>query len=157
VTTVTTPRPVPDIDDLSARLTGFRLPGGEVRVPPHEAWLGHEAMGVTPPDGGVLDPLWILVVGLRGMGIGIGGIIDLAEGDPAAGVLFGELGLVQREVLRTDTTYRVSGRITSVVRRTGRRAGTFDQVSFVLELHAGDEPTAHATVTSDFLFMRAPA
>jgi hypothetical protein len=39
-------------------------------------------------------------------------------------------------------TYRVSGKVTSVDRKTGRRAGTFDIVGYELCLYDGQEHVA---------------
>jgi hypothetical protein len=144
----------PDIEALQARLAGYQFPGGTVRVQPHEAWLGHDAMAVPPAQAGTLDPLWILVVGLRGMGVGIAKLADLAGAGPKDTMLFGELGLEQHAVLRTGVDYQVSGTIVAVSRHHGRRAGLFDQLDFHLKI-SGPDGAAHAEVSSSFLFRRA--
>lgn len=144
----------PEIETLRDRLTGHRFPGGTVCVQPYEAWLGHDAMCAPPARDGVLDPLWILIVGLRGMGIGIAGLAELADAGPDDTVLFGELGIEQHTVLRTGVEYRVSGAIAAVSRHSGRRSGLFDRVDFVLEVHGADG-AVHARVSSSFLFQRA--
>lgn len=150
-----TPHAVPDIEALRGRLVGHRFPGGTVVVEPYEAWLGHDAMRSPAVDRQHLDPLWVLVVGLRGMGTDIAGLIELAGAAPEDGVLFGELGLRQDAVLRPGVEYDVQGGIVDVTRRRGRRAGAFDTVSFRLELRADGEPVA--AVSSSFLFPRAGA
>lgn len=155
--TVMDPRPgspPPDVDDLRAALVGYRFPGATVRIDPYEAWLGHDAMCVPHHDGGLLDPLWILVVGLRGMGIGIGGVIELGRAGPDDSVLFGGLELEQDVPLRASADYRVSGAITGVERHAGKRAGVFDQVTFTLDIRAETGMLA-ARATNSFLFRRA--
>ncbi|WP_214103364.1 hypothetical protein [Acrocarpospora catenulata] len=138
--------------ELSDRLVGYRLPGGRVRIEPHEAWLGHEAMRADPDDG-VLDPTWILVAGLRGMGTTIAELIGLADARVEDGVLFGEVALSQIVPLRPATEYTVAGEVTGLDRRTGRRSGVFDVLTFRLDLH---EPagTVAASATSSFVLVR---
>jgi hypothetical protein len=144
----------PDVNDLRAALVGYKFPGITVRIEPYEAWLGHEAMCVPHRDDGLLDPLWILVIGLRGLGIGIGGVIELGQPGPDDGVLFGGLGLEQHVPLRAGADYRVTGAVTGVERHTGKRAGVFDRVTFALDI--GDGTGAiHARATNSFLFRRA--
>ena len=146
--------PAPDVDELRAVLVGHRFPGATVRIEEYEAWLGHDAMCVPHRDDGRLDPLWILVVGLRGLGIGIGGVIELGRPGPADSVLFGGLELEQEVPLRTGVDYRVSGAITGVERHVGQRAGVFDQITFTLDIRAGTGGLA-ARATNRFLFRRA--
>jgi hypothetical protein len=144
----------PDIDRLRAGLVGHRLPGGTVRIEPYEAWLGHEAMCAPHLPDGMLDPLWILVVALRGIGVGIAGVIELGELGPDDGVLFGELDIEQRVPLRTGVEYRVSGAITGVDRHIGKRAGLLDQVDFTVDVY-GEDGELHARARNSFLFRRA--
>jgi hypothetical protein len=155
--TVTHPGPdwsPPDVDDLRVALVGHRFPGATVRIEPYEAWLGHEAMNVPHRNDGVLDPLWILVVGLRGMGTGIAGVIQLGRPGPGGSVLFGGLEIEQHVPLRAGADYRVTGAITGVERHTGKRAGMFDQVDFTLDIR--DQAGARqARVSNSFLFRRA--
>ena len=66
--------------------------------------------------------------------------------------MLGETELVQREPLWLDTPYQVSGRITAIERRVGRRLGTFDMMPAHLKLslaEARDEPVA--TCTNSFV------
>jgi hypothetical protein len=144
----------PEIETLQGRLTGYRFPGGTVRIQAHEAWLGHDAMAAPQAPAGTLDPLWILVIGLRGMGVGIAELAELAAAGPDDTMLFGELGLEQHTILRTGADYRVSGSIAAVTRHHGRRAGLFDQLDFHLDI-SGADGAAHAEVSSSFLFRRA--
>lgn len=143
---------IPPLADLRDRLVGHRFPGGTVTVEPYEAWLGHNAMRSPSAGSDLLDPLWILVVGLRGMGTDIAGVIELAAAGPEDGVLFGELGLRQDTPLRPGVEYRVQGGIVDVSRREGRRAGVFDTLAFELELSQAGIPVA--AVSSSFLFPR---
>jgi hypothetical protein len=143
---------IPVLEALRERLVGHRFPGGTVTVEPYEAWLGHDAMRSPSAGTDTLDPLWILVVGLRGMGTDIAGVIELAGATPEDGVLFGELGLRQEVPLRPGVEYGVRGGIVDVTRREGRRAGVFDTLTFELELDEAGSTVA--AVSSSFLFPR---
>lgn len=144
----------PDLVDLQERLVGHTFPGGSVTFAPYEAWLGHDAMRSPNAGGAVLDPLWIFVAALRGMGIDIAALVELAGATPD-GALLGELGLRQDAPLRAGVEYGVTGGIVDLTRRTGRRAGVFDTLTVELELTDGGRPVAG--VTSSFLFPREAA
>lgn len=140
-------------EERRRRLVGYRLPGGEFRVQPHERWLSHDAMlnwNIPEP---LLHPSWILLGGLRGMGISIDDLIRLADSEPEAGVVFGETELEQFEPLEAGRRYLVSGEITDLRRRTSHRAGVIDLLDFRLDVksEAGDLVATH---TETFVFPR---
>ncbi|MDV7353666.1 hypothetical protein R4282_11670 [Rhodococcus oxybenzonivorans] len=143
-----------DVDeDLRARLVGYRFPEGTCTIPAHESWLGHQAM--RAPDGAVeeLNPLWPLIIGMRGMGVSIADLGKLVEMGPQDSVMFGELEIEQVAPLTIDIKYTVDGIITDITRHHGRTAGTFDIVTFVLTLTDPCRETV-ATVTNSFVFIR---
>lgn len=143
---------IPSVEELNRRLRGYRLPGGEVTVAPHEAWLGNDAMAVASP-GGAMNPVWFLVIALRGMGTTIGHLVELAETTVADGLLFGELHIEQRVPLQPGVRYRVTGTIDSITRRTGGRIGTFDILAFTLEV-VDPAGTVSGKVTCSFILPR---
>lgn len=146
---------VPELAELRARLIGHEFPGGEFSVEEHERWLSHEAMKSPPIKPPLLHPVWVLLGSLRGMGMTIEELVALADVSPD-GVLFGETELEQLEPLRTGVRYAVSGRIVSLERRQGKRAGTFDVLAFRMEISGtgDDEGRLAASSTQSFLIMR---
>jgi hypothetical protein len=58
------------------------------------------------------------------------------------------------EPVRIDTTYRVDGGIIDVVRKSGRRAGTFDIATFELRLIEPSTDQQVAVSTTSFIFPR---
>jgi hypothetical protein len=143
----------PLFEALRTRLIGHQLPGGEFRAQPHERWLSHDAMlapGIPEP---LLHPSWILLGGLRGMGMSIDDLIRLAGSDPDAGVVFGETELEQFEPLGADHRYLVSGEITDLRRRTSRRAGVIDLLDFRLDI-SNEAGELVATHTETLVFPR---
>jgi hypothetical protein len=140
------------VEELRRRLVGHRFPGGRFRVAEHERWLSHDAMQageLAPP---ALHPVWILLGGLRGMGISIGELVELADATPEDGVVFGETTVEQLRPLQRDVEYTVAGEIIDVRRKRGRR-GVFDLVTFELRLADGAEAVAVNSQT--FVFPRA--
>lgn len=142
----------PDIDRLRADLIGCRLPAATVRIEPYEAWLGRWAMCAPPVADGPLDPLWILVIALRG--VGIAAMIDLGRPGPHDAVLFGGLDIEQHVPLRVGVDYQVDGSVTAVDRHTGRRIGLFDQVDFTVDI-LSEGGVLHGRAGNTFLFRRA--
>lgn len=137
---------------MRARLVGYAFPGGPFTVEEHERWLSHEAMKSPPIPAPQLHPVWIVLGSLRGMGMTIEELVGLAGMEPGAGVLFGETEVEQIRPLRAGVAYSVSGGVTSLERREGRRAGTFDILTFRMELAERGETVA--TCTQAFILMR---
>jgi hypothetical protein len=144
---------IPRITDLEQRLVGRPFPGGTFVVEDYERWLSHDAMQAPPLPAGVLHPAWIVLGALRGMGLTIDELTELAGATPDDGVVFGETDYEQHALLRSDTEYTVRGGVTSVTRREGKRVGAFDVV--VLELTIEDPDGALAAVSrQSFIFFR---
>lgn len=144
---------IPDLDELRAKVVGQKLPGGTFEVAEYERWLAHDAMLAPPLPPGVLHPVWILLGVLRGMGVSIEELVAVADARPDDGVLFGETTLRQDRPLRTGVRYEVAGQVTGLARRTGRRAGTMDLLTF--ELSVAEPGGALAAVSSQtFVILR---
>ncbi|MBO9577909.1 MAG: hypothetical protein J7480_03960 [Microbacteriaceae bacterium] len=147
---------VPDIDALRERAVGHRFPGGVFRVAEYERWLSHDAMHSPPIAGRILHPVWILLGALRGMGVTIDELTALAEAGAHDGTVFGETVMEQHAPLQAEVEYVVRGGVTDLVRRTGKRAGLMDLMTFRLELvDPGGEVAAVSEQT--FVFPRRSA
>lgn len=143
----------PDLDTLRQRLVGLKIGGRSVTVPPHEGIIGHRAFGWVAEEDTNLHPVWATLLGLRGMELSFERLFELAEGSAADGIFFGEAGVdITREITVGDT-YQVSGLITEIVRRHGRKAGTFDVLTFELYLKTPSGELA-ATASNSFVFVR---
>jgi hypothetical protein len=139
------------LDALRERLVGHELPPGEVVLAPYETRIGDDAMRMPASAGPDLNPVWLMIAGLRGMGTSIEGIVGLADGSLADGVLFGELEIDQLVPLRAGTSYRVRGVITDLIRRSGR-SGVFDVLVFRLVLST--RGVDHGQVECSFVLRR---
>lgn len=139
------------IDDYS-HLVGHRFPGGSVTIPGWLDWLWRDAVLADPRAEGVHPGLAYLAA-VQGSGVTFQDIFDLAEASAESGPMFGEQTLTFAEALRADVQYAVEGEITEVVRKHGRRAGTFDMLTFELRLR---DPAGEvvATNVNTFIFPR---
>jgi hypothetical protein len=144
---------IPSIADLERRLVGHAFPGGPLVVEDYERWLSHDAMQAPPLPAGVLHPAWIVMGALRGMGVTLEELIELAGATPEGGVVFGETDYEQHAPLRSDSPYTVRGGVASVTRREGRRAGTFDVLVIELTIEDGDGAPV-AVSRQSFIFFR---
>ena len=135
-------------------LVGRPFPGGRYTVASWRAWLTADAVGDDPWDEHPHPVLaWMASVG--GMGLTWDELFAWFGAAAADGPMFGEHRTTVHTGLRRDATYDVTGRIVSVDRKTGRRAGTFDVVGYELDLHEGDEHVA--TCWNSIVFPRRDA
>jgi hypothetical protein len=140
------------LEELQA-LVGTSFPGGSYTIEPYQHWLMMDAVGGTPVREGTAHPLYAYYGALAGMGLSVDELFGLAGATADDGPMFGEAEIEVLRPLRIGATYTVSGAITTVQRKEGRRAGVFDIVTFCLELRdAGGEVAAVST--NSFIFPR---
>jgi hypothetical protein len=142
------------MDEAALRsVIGYEFPGGAFTIEPYEHWLMCDCVGAEPTRTGTANPMYVYYAALRGMGISLDDLFALVDATAEDGVMFGEAAIDVDEPLVIGATYRVSGRITDVVRKSGKRAGVFDIVTFVLDLH--DPSGSHVGAsTNSFVFPR---
>jgi hypothetical protein len=142
-------------DDYS-HLVGHRFPGGRARV---DDWLDALWCDATlserhPPHA---HPGLAYVACLEGSGVSIQDLFDLMEADADSGAMFGEQRLEYLAPVVIGRDYEVEGEVTSVVRKHGRRAGTFDMLTFVLRLREPGAAEPAVVNTNTFIFPRPEA
>jgi hypothetical protein len=140
------------VEELT-ELVGKPFPGGSYTIEPYRHWLMQDAVGGPATRSGVASPMEVYYGALAGMGLSVDELFALVGATADDGPMFGEAGIEVRRPLRIGATYRVSGGITGVVRKEGRKAGVFDIVSFQLEL-VGDDGEIDAISTNSFIFPR---
>ena len=140
-------------DDYT-HLVGHRFPGGRVTIPDWLAWLWCDAIGAenAPPHA---HPGLAYLAAVQGSGVTFQDIFDLADADAESGPMFGEQTLTFAAPLEIGREYEVEGEITGVTRKHGRRAGTFDMLTFELRLRVPDGEIV-STNLNTFIFPRAP-
>jgi hypothetical protein len=142
-------------DDYSD-LDGHRFPGGIVVVP---SWMNRLwADSVSAPDPTPhVHPLLVYYAAVEGSGVTFGDIFELMDADADSGIVVGEQALEYARPIEVAREYEVAGGITKVVRKEGRRAGTFDMLTFELTLTEPGRPDSAATSTMTFIFPRLGA
>ena len=143
------------LDDLE-RLVGVVFPAGEFTIEGYEHWLTTDVVGSPPLPPGVAHPMYAYYAGLGGMGLTLDELFAMVGSSAADGPMFGEAGLEFRELMRVGETYRVEGGITGAARKSGKRAGVFDIVSFELRV-IDSTGTVAAVSTNSFIFPRRAA
>jgi acyl dehydratase len=141
-------------DDYS-HLVGHRFPGGRVTIPDWLAWLWCDAVGAENAAP-FAHPGLAYLAAMQGSGVTFQDIFDLAGADAESGPMFGEQTLDFSHPLQIGTEYEVEGEITGVARKHGRRAGTFDMITFELRLRDPGGGIV-ATNVNTFIFPRVGA
>jgi hypothetical protein len=137
-------------------LIGHAFPGGTATVPRWMNRLWADAVRAEDPTPHV-HPVLVYYAAVDGSGVSFQDIFDMMEGSAASGILFGSQSLEFREPIEVDRDYAVRGEVVDVVRKTGRKAGVFDLMTFRLTLTTPDDTAPVATSTSTFVFPRSAA
>jgi hypothetical protein len=142
------------LDELRATLEGRELPGASFRLEPYESAIGDHAVLAPDCDPDLPHPLWFIVASLRGMGITVDELCDLAAKTAGDILLYGAVEVTQDRPLRTDTNYRTTAQIGGVSRRTTRDGATLDSIVVTVRLQ-DDDGRQSGTVTNTYLFKRS--
>ena len=139
-----------------AHRAGYAFPGGTTTVEPwfNHLWCDAVCADETAP---YVHPMLVYYAAVEGSGVTFQDIFDLFDGSPESGIMVGEQSVDLRAPVLIGQEYEVSGGLTDVQRKSGRRAGTFDIASFALELRAPGSPEVVATTTTSFVFPRQEA
>ncbi len=138
---------------LDPTLTGRELPGDTTTITGFESAIADHALLAPTADGKTAHPLWFLVLALRGMGISVDELCDLAQKQHDDTLLFGTCEINQTTSLIVGATYRTAARITETGRRSTRDGSILDSVTVDVRLF--DQTGAEAgSVISVYLFKR---
>ena len=137
-------------------VVGRSFPGGQFTIAPHEHWLTCDAVGAAPTRSGLAHPMYVYYAALGGMGLSLDELFALVDATADDGVMFGEAEITVDAPLRVGATYSVRGGITAAERKSGRRAGVFDVVTFALDV-VDEHGAVCATSTNSFVFPRREA
>lgn len=137
-------------------LVGTAFPGGTYTPEPYLNWLTCDC--VRAPElatAASAHPLLVYMSTQAGIGLSLEELFALCRGSSADGPMLGEWGMEVYSPVRVGTTYTVSGGITGVRRKTGKKTGVFDIIQFELQLREDVTPDALVAVTrSSFIFPR---
>jgi hypothetical protein len=140
------------LEHLQQTLTGKRLPGDEIAILDYENAIAARALRGDIVDREHAHSIWFVVCSLRGMGVSVNQLCELAQAGPNDTLLYGEVAIEQELPLRVGASYRIDAVITDVGRSTLRDGSTLDKVTVLVELSCND--VRHGTVASTYLFKR---
>ncbi|MEU7693786.1 MaoC family dehydratase N-terminal domain-containing protein [Microbispora hainanensis] len=132
---------------------GRRFPGGVFTVEPWRAWLVADTV-LGEPGGEVAHPLFVWLAATGAMGVTWDELFAWFGATADDGPMFGEHETTVHRPLRVGATYRVSGEITSVDRKSGRSTGPFDVVGYRLRLHDAADGVHVADCWNSIIFPR---
>lgn len=128
--------------DAPPDVAGTVLPEGSYRIDDWAHMLLCDNLDVPEAGDGSAHPLFGYIATQCGIGIGITELCAIADFDVADGPMLASVDLTMHRPLEVGEEYRVTGEITDIVRKQGRKAGTFDLMTFVERLEAPDGAVA---------------
>ncbi len=143
--------------DAMHRLVGHQFPGGTYQIDRWENFLMHDIMLVPLGPEGLAHPLYLFHLPIAGMGVTIQNIFDLCHASSPDAVRAGEYVWEIKQPLREGHDYKVSGIITDVQRKVGKRGGVMDFVTFVTDVCEGQGDSLCARISNTWIFLRGEA
>jgi acyl dehydratase len=115
-------------------VAGSVLPGGEYRIASEENRLLCESLHTEPAADGSAHAIYAYIATQAGMGLSVDGLLAMCEFDAADGPMLGSSNSRYLAPLMTDETYRVTGKILSLTRKTSRKLGVIDVLEYRLAM-----------------------
>jgi hypothetical protein len=97
-----------------------------------------ESTGVAPAGDGSAHPIYFFIATQVGMGMTVAGLCAACDFDVAEGPMMASSKVTFSRPLMTGQSYRVTGRIMSLVRKPSRKLGVMDMLEYLLELSLTD-------------------
>lgn len=136
-------------------LVGQPFPGGTFTIEPWESALFTEVMESEPLPADLAHPAYLFHAPLAGLGLSYGDIFAMCYAESDEAIRAGEYQWHVHQPLRVGRTYAMSGAITGVERKQGRRAGLMDVVTFRIDVLDVAEERPAATVVNSWIFLRS--
>jgi hypothetical protein len=136
------------------KLVGHSFPGGVFSIEYWENFLIHDVMLMDRFEDGTAHPLYLFHAPLAGLGVKIKDIFTLCQAESDEAVRAGEYFWEMPTPLMEGQTYRMSGVITGVERKSGKRSGLMDIVTFVVDITNEATGAVDARVTNSWIFLR---
>jgi hypothetical protein len=130
---------------------GTELPAGSFTITPGEQGRLIGALGGTTFEGAHL--VWAYIATQRGIGISVADLCALADFDVDDGPMLGSVEMTYSRPIELGVEYRVTGEVVGIERKHGRKAGTFDVMTFRERLLAPDGAEV-ASATNTFILPR---
>ncbi len=142
------------IEEMRA-LVGHAFPGGTFTIERWESVLFSDVMVSPPLPDGLAHPAYLFHAPLAGLGLTYAEIFALCRAESDEAIRAGEYRWTVHRPLRVGRTYAMSGAITGVERKRGRRAGAMDLVTFQIDVREQADGEPVATVVNTWIFLRS--
>ena len=96
------------------------------------------SVGVEPAGDGTAHPVWYYVATQVSMGKTVAGVCETCEFDVEDGPMMGSSGVRFSAPIMVGQPYKVSGEILSLIRKTSRKLGVMDVLTYRLRLHPAE-------------------
>ncbi len=136
-------------------LVGRKLPGGSFQLEHYRNWLTNDVIGSPQRADDLAHPMFCYYAAMGGMGLSLDQLFTLVHSSAEDGAMFGECDMEVLIPLRSGVTYEVRGEITDAKRKQGGAIGTFDLLTFRLEVRA-PEGQIVGRCTNSFILPRKP-
>ena len=136
-------------------LVGQPFPGGTFTIEPWESALFTDVMESEPLPGDLAHPAYLFHAPLAGLGLRYGEIFAMCHAESDEAIRAGEYQWHIQQPLRVGRTYAMSGGITGVERKEGRRAGLMDVVTFRIDVADVADDSPVAMVVNSWIFLRS--
>jgi hypothetical protein len=138
-----------------SHLAGTELRAGSFTITPADQEQLVSALGRGVASGDP-HPIWAYIAAQRGIGIGVAELCALADFDVDDGPMLGSVELTYAAPLELGVEYTVTGEVVDLERKHGRKAGTFDVLTFRERLLAPGGAEV-ASTTNTFILPRRDA
>jgi hypothetical protein len=138
------------------QLPGTVLSEGTFTITTQEADDLASALESAPATDAGVHPIWAYIATQRGIDVSIAELCALADFDVEDGPMLGSVEIEYSQPLQADVPYRVTGEVVDLERKVGRKAGTFDLLTYRLALRAPDG-SGVASCTNTFVLPRRDA
>ena len=140
---------------MSPPWSGRRFPGGSYTVARWENVLLHDVVEADPAPGGLVHPIGLFHIPLAACGGPTRRSSASARPSPPRRCAPASTTGRSSSRCARGTPTTCDGEFTDVERKTGRRGGVFDKVTFRLDLTDRDTGAVAAVVTNSWLFLRS--
>ncbi len=133
---------------------GATLPAGSYRLGADRHDQLVAALGGVAPQDGSAHPLAAWVIAMGGIGVSIEALFAAAGVAMEDGPMLGACELALERSLSTTTTYAVTGEVSAIEEKSGRRLGRFDVMT--LRLYVTEPQGAPAATCTCSMILPRP-
>lgn len=138
--------PIPAEQEISA-LAGHTFAGGDYTIAHWENFLLTDCTGAELLPNGLAHPVALFHVPIIGAGTSIAEMFELGQAESDLSIIPESYDWEIFTSLKEETSYQVSGKITSAERCKNEQDQTYDRIQFCFELHHNSLLAARSTIT----------